>query len=130
MLKIFTVENAALPFDCGSHDQGVIPRDRVHSPKLCSAVDTKAKNALLREVEGCRQVLLRARARHGFSKPAKRDIEEFLYHLVADNPLPCFDRSPDQSGRSSGLLGSIPVKRVEEDICVEEEPIAHSSHPA
>jgi len=56
-------------------------------------------------------------------------MEEFLYDLVTDYSLLCFDCSPYEFDRAVSLLRSILVKRVDEDIRVEEKPIAHSSHP-
>jgi hypothetical protein len=61
---------------------------------------------------------------------AKGNLEEFLYDLAADDSLPCLDCSPYESGGAISLFGSTLVKRIDDDICFEEEPIAHSSHRA
>ena len=67
-------------------------------------------------MEGCRQILLCLRARHGFSKPPKGHIEEFLYDLITDDSLLCFDGSPYEFAGAGSLFWSTLVKRTDENI--------------
>jgi len=66
---------------------------------------------------------------HGFRKFPGHRYEEFLQHLSADNTEP---RTPQVGKDLSGLLVLDPCGRivsVDQDICVDEYPIAaHRSH--
>ena len=66
---------------------------------------------------------------HGFGELPSHRHEEFLQHLSADNPEP---RTPQVGKNLSGLLVLCPCGRivsVDQDICVDEYPIAaHRSH--
>ena len=131
LLKILAVKNAAPAFDCGRYNQSVIPGERVPGCKLEGPkVETKRRLDRQEWPEGGRQVLVCLRQRQRSIKSAKSDIEKFLYNLITDDPLLFRDRQPDQFRGPPCLLRGVPVKRVNEDICVEKEPIAHSSHPA
>jgi hypothetical protein len=75
------------------------------------------------------QILLRIGRRHWLRELSQSHIKEFLDDLVADNAFLGRKGFADQLRRLSCLRGGVSIERVDEDIRVQKESIAHSFRP-
>lgn len=66
--------------------------------------------------------------RHWSCKLACCDIEKFLDNLVADHSIMCIQSALDQFFRSFLFWARRIVKCINNDVCINEEPIFHSIH--
>ena len=75
------------------------------------------------------QILLSVRRFHRPGEPSQGHIEEFLYDLIANDALLRGQGLADELRGFPGFHRGALVERVNKDVCVQEESIAHSIHP-
>ena len=71
------------------------------------------------------EILLCVRQSHRLGESPEGDVEELLDDLEADDSFLRCDGLADQLGGLLGFRGSGLVERVDEDVRVKKEPIAH-----
>ena len=76
------------------------------------------------------QVFLGGEGGHRLGESSKGYAEKFLHNLVADNSPAKLQSLADQLACAPGFFGGRQVEGINEDVGVEEELTAHSSHPA
>jgi len=75
------------------------------------------------------QILCGVGHAHRLCQPPQRGIEKFLHDLVADDSFPGIDCSASPLSRFLCFGRRTAIEGVDENVGVEEESHAHSSHP-
>ena len=75
------------------------------------------------------QVLCGVGRLHGLGEPLQCNVEKFLHNLIADDSFLRRQCLADELRGSPGLRRCALIERINKDIGIEEESIAHSFLP-
>lgn len=128
VLEIFGVEDAAVGFEGGGDDEGVVPGEGEAAGKIEGTLVEREGGMYRKERSKRIQLALCFGEGHPWLEAPEGDTEVFLHDLEANDTFARNEGAVYQAG-SNGLFrrGGWSVL-VDEDIGVKEKSIAHSSH--
>lgn len=126
VLEIFAEEHIALRLNGRGDNDRVVPGDAALRLQTQSfGIESRGRMDPQQGAKNRTKILLRIRRPHRLGEPPEGHLEEFLDDLKADDSFLRCERFADQFCGLLGFGGSALVKRVDEYVCVEKEPIAH-----
>ena len=130
VLQVLGVEEIAMCLDGCRDDQGVVPGQPTLPLEMqCLDIQRMGRMQAEQRTEDRAQVLFGVRCLHRMGESPERDVEEFLYDLIANDALLRGQGLADELRGFPGFHRGALVERVNKDVCVQEESIAHSIHP-
>ena len=130
VLEILRKKQIAPRLDRSRDDQGVVPRKPALGVKMqCLRIQRLGRMHAEKRAEDRAQILLGVRGLHRLGEPSQGHIEKFLHNLVADDALLRCQGLADELRSSLSFRGGALIERINEDIRIQKESIAHSIRP-